>query len=122
VAEGTPNELKDKLGGDVVTLKTPAAAPDMSEVLRPIAGVSSITRQGDSYRIKCTSGETLVPLAVEACYRAGAAVTGVIVKRPSLDEVFLEFTGREYREEEGPTATDKAVMMQRVRGAMQGRR
>ncbi len=122
VAEGTPNELKDKLGGDVVTLKTPSGAPDMSEVIRPIAGVSSIQRQDDSYRIKCTSGETLVPLAVEACYRAGAAVTGVIVKRPSLDEVFLEFTGREYREEEGPTATDKAVMMQRVRGAMQGRR
>ena len=51
-----------------------------------------------------------------------AAVTGVTVKRPSLDEVFLEFTGREFREEEGPTATDRAVMMQRVRGAMQGRR
>jgi ABC-2 type transport system ATP-binding protein len=122
VAEGTPNELKDKLGGDVVTIKAVAGAPDMSEVLRALQGVRSIQRQEDSYRVKCTSGETFVPLAVEACYRAGAAVTGVTVKRPSLDEVFLEFTGREYREEEGPTATDKAVMMQRVRGALQGRR
>ncbi|MCI4364952.1 MAG: ATP-binding cassette domain-containing protein [Thermoplasmata archaeon] len=122
VARGTPNELKDKLGGDVVTVKTAAGASDMSEVIRPLAGVSAVQRQGDSYRVKCTSGETLVPLAVEACYRAGAGVTGVTVKRPSLDEVFLEFTGREFREEEGPTATDKAVMMQRVRGALQGRR
>jgi ABC-2 type transport system ATP-binding protein len=122
VAEGTPNQLKDKLGGDVVTVKTDTGAPDMTEVLRLLQGVNSIQRQNDSYRIKCASGETLVPLAVEACYRAGAAVTGVTVKRPSLDEVFLEFTGREYREEEGPSATDKAVMMQRVRGAMGGRR
>jgi ABC-2 type transport system ATP-binding protein len=122
VAEGTPNELKDKLGGDVVTVKAAAGAPDMSEVLRSLAGVHSIQRQDDSYRIKCSSGETLVPLAVEGCYRAGAAVTGVTVKRPSLDEVFLEFTGREYREEEGPSATDRAVMMQRVRGALGGRR
>jgi ABC-2 type transport system ATP-binding protein len=84
--------------------------------------VHSIQRQDDSYRIKCTSGETLVPLAVEACSRAGAGVTGVTVKRPSLDEVFLDYTGREYREEDGPSATDRAVMMQRVRGAMGGRR
>jgi ABC-2 type transport system ATP-binding protein len=118
VAEGSPNELKDKLGGDVVTLRTPAGAPDMTETLRPLAGVSTVQRQEDSYRIKCLSGETLVPIAVEACYRANTAVTGVTVKRPSLDEVFLEFTGREYREEEGPTATDRAVMMNRVRGAM----
>jgi ABC-2 type transport system ATP-binding protein len=122
VARGTPNELKDKLGGDIVTVRAASGAPDMSEVLRPLAGVSSVQRQGDAYRIKCARGETLVPLAVEACYRAGAGVTGVTVKRPSLDEVFLEFTGREFREEEGPTATDKAVMMQRVRGALQGRR
>jgi ABC-2 type transport system ATP-binding protein len=122
VARGTPNELKDKLGGDVVTVKTAPGAPDMTEVIRSLSGVTAIQRQDDSYRIKCARGETLVPLAVEACYRSGAAVTGVTVKRPSLDEVFLEFTGREFREEEGPTATDKAVMMQRVRGALQGRR
>ncbi|MGA8276359.1 MAG: ATP-binding cassette domain-containing protein [Thermoplasmata archaeon] len=122
VAEGTPNELKDKIGGDVVTVKTAPGAPDMTEVIRPLAGVHTVQRQDDSYRIKCTSGETLVPLAVEACYRVGAGVTGVTVKRPSLDEVFLDFTGREYREEEGPSATDRAVMMQRVRGAIGGRR
>ncbi len=122
VAEGTPNELKDKIGGDVVTVKTLPNAADMTEVIRPLTGVHSIQRQDDSYRIKCTSGETLVPLAVEACSRAGAGVTGVTVKRPSLDEVFLDYTGREYREEDGPSATDRAVMMQRVRGAMGGRR
>lgn len=121
VAVGTPNQLKDRLGGDVVTVRAAPSASDITEVLRPLPGVSSIQRQDDSYRIKCASGETLVPMAVEACYRAGAGVTGVTVKRPSLDEVFLEFTGREYREENGPTATDRAVMMQRVRGAMGGR-
>jgi ABC-2 type transport system ATP-binding protein len=122
VALGTPNELKDGIGGDVVTLKTAPGAKDVTEAIRPLAGVHSVVHQDDTYRIKCQSGEKLVPLAVEACARAGAGVTGVIVKRPSLDEVFLDFTGREFREDEGPTATDRAVMMQRVRGAMGGRR
>jgi ABC-2 type transport system ATP-binding protein len=122
VAFGSPNELKDKLGGDVVTLKTAPDAPSMTEVLRALPGVRSITSQDHSYRVKCQSGETFVPLAVGACARGGAGVTGVTVKRPSLDEVFLDFTGREFREDEGPTATDRAVMMQRVQGRLGGRR
>jgi hypothetical protein len=66
--------------------------------------------------------ETLVPLAVQACAQAGAGILGVSVKRPSLDEVFFEFTGREFREEEGPTATDRAVLMQNIRGQLSRRR
>jgi ABC-2 type transport system ATP-binding protein len=122
VATGSPNELKDKLGGDVVTLKIAPGAADLTPILGRLQGVVSLQHQDGSYRVKCASGETLVPLAVEACAGAGAGVTGVTVKRPSLDEVFLEFTGREFREEEGPSATDRAVMMQRVRGALGGRR
>jgi ABC-2 type transport system ATP-binding protein len=118
VATGTPNQLKDSLGGDVVTVKTAAAAQDITSVLQALPGVTSVQHTEGSYRVKCKSGETFVPLAVDAATRAGVGVTGITVKRPSLDEVFLEFTGREFREEEGPNATDRAVMMQRVRGAM----
>jgi ABC-2 type transport system ATP-binding protein len=118
VASGTPSELKDRLGGDVVTLRVSERAPEVSELLRGLVGVVAVQRQDGAYRVKCASGETLVPVAVEACARAGAGITGVVVKRPSLDEVFLEFTGREFREEEGPSDTDRAVMMQRVQGAL----
>lgn len=122
VATGSPNELKDRLGGDIVTIKTAVGAPDMTDVLGRVPGVKSVQRQDGTYRVKCGNGEPFVPLAVEACTQAGAGVTGVTVKRPSLDEVFLEFTGREFREEEGPTATDRAVMIQRVQNRIGGRR
>ena len=122
VATGSPSELKDRLGGDIVTIKTSTGASDMTPVLSPLVGVHSVQKQDDTYRVKCTNGEPFVPVAVEACTRAGVGVTGVTVKRPSLDEVFLEFTGREFREEEGPTATDRAVMVQRVQNRWGGRR
>jgi ABC-2 type transport system ATP-binding protein len=122
VASGTPNQLKDRLGGDVVTLRTAPGAPDVAPLLGRLPGVVTVQLLDGVYRVKCGRGETFVPLAVEACSKAGAGIVGVTVKRPSLDEVFLEFTGREFREEEGPSATDRAVMMQRVRGAMGGRR
>jgi len=118
VATGTPNELKDRVGVDVVTLKTGTGAAEITTLLQGLPGVHSIQHTDGSYRAKVQSGETFVPLAVDTATRAGVGVTGVTVKRPSLDEVFLDFTGREYREEEGPNATDRAVMMNRVRGAL----
>ncbi len=122
VASGTPNELKDRLGGDLLTLRMAEGAADMAGVLRGLPGVSAVAAGDHAYRITCSSGETLVPIAVEACARAGAGVLGVLVQRPSLDEVFLRFTGREFREEEGPSATDRAVVLRRVQGALGGRR
>src|SRR5208283_3610183 len=91
VATGSPSELKDRLGGDVATLRIRPGGPDLTEILRSVPGVSAVTRQDDSYRVKCLNGETFVPAAVAAGAKAGAAILGVSVKRPSLDEVFLEF-------------------------------
>jgi len=122
VATGTPSELKDRVGGDVVSLRTPEGVRDISPILSPLAGVTSVQKQDGTYRVKCQHGETFVPQAVAACTQAGVGVIGVTVKRPSLDEVFLDYTGREFREDEGPTATDRAVMIQRIQGQMRGRR
>ncbi|HTW77641.1 MAG TPA: ATP-binding cassette domain-containing protein [Thermoplasmata archaeon] len=118
VATGTPSELKDRLGGDIVTARlTTPPGPAVETLLRGLPGVTAVTLQGDAYRVKVPSGEQLIPALVAACEKAGVGVAGVSLKRPSLDEVFLEFTGREYREEEGPTATDRAVRIGQVQQA-----
>jgi ABC-2 type transport system ATP-binding protein len=118
VATGTPGQLKDNLGGDVVTVRIKDPGKDLSELFRSIAGAISVQLQSDGYRVKCSNGEGMVPQLVETASRAGVTVTGISLKRPSLDEVFLEYTGREFREEEGPTATDMAVRMGQVRRGM----
>jgi ABC-2 type transport system ATP-binding protein len=123
VAMGTPSELKDRLGGDVVTVWTARSDASVAAVLSAVPGVVSVTRQEEAYRVKAPRGESLIPLLVDACTRAGIGLTGVSLKRPSLDEVFLEFTGREFREDEGATATDRAVRIGQVREAFgRGRR
>jgi len=109
VATGTPSELKDRLGGDVITIRPIRPDPSLEASLRAVPGVTSVTAQDGTYRLKAQKGEELVPTLVQACAQSGAGLASVSVKRPSLDEVFLEFTGREYREEEGMTATDRAV-------------
>ncbi len=117
VATGTPSELKDRLGGDVVTVRPSQTGPEVEAVLKGLPGVVTVAAFQDTYRVKAPRGEALIPVLVEACARAGIGLASVSLKRPSLDEVFLEFTGREYREDEGMTATDRAVRIGQVQQA-----
>ena len=122
VATGTPSELKDRVGGDVVTVRPLGNASALEPALRALPGVTAVTFQDGAFRVKCPSGDVLIPKAVGAATNLGIALTGVSLRRPSLDEVFLEFTGREFREDEGPTATDRAVFLSRFQDARRGRR
>jgi ABC-2 type transport system ATP-binding protein len=119
VAMGTPAQLKDNLGGDVVTVRIQQSDRDLTSLFQTMPGATSVQVQDGAYRVKCASGEQMVPTLVEAAFKSGATVTAVSLKRPSLDEVFLEYTGREFREDEaGPSATDMAVRIGQVRQGM----
>jgi ABC-2 type transport system ATP-binding protein len=117
VADGTPSQLKDRLGGDVVTVRPTRSEPTLEGILKAVAGVTSVTAQDGTFRVKGANGEQLVPALVEACTRANVGLAAVSLKRPSLDEVFLEFTGREYREDDSVSATDRAVRIGQVQQA-----
>ena len=122
VAEGTPTQLKDRVGGDVVTVRPIGLADRLEAALKALPGVTAVTVQGGAFRVKCPSGEALIPKVVEAATGLGISIAGISLQRPSLDEVFLDFTGREYREDEGPTATDRAVFMTRFQNSRRGSR
>ena len=106
IALGTPTELKDSVGGDTLELATAPGGPELKELLARLPGATAVSRVDDTYRVKCSSGEQLVPKAVLAAEQAGASVTGAIVRKPTLDEVFLELTGRAYRGEGESAAAD----------------
>jgi ABC-2 type transport system ATP-binding protein len=99
IALGTPKELKDSVGGDTLEVTVARGAPDLAPLVQGLPGVSAITREGDTYRIKCSNGESLVPKTVIAADAAGIVISAVAVIKPTLDQVFLQLTGHAYREE-----------------------
>lgn len=110
IAIGTPRELKDSVGGDSLELTLAPGAADATSLLGGLPGVSNVARDGATYRVKCSNGESLVPKTVMAMERAGIDVVGVTVIKPTLDEVFLQLTGRAYREEgEHPSGAQVGV-------------
>lgn len=95
VVEGTPGELKAKLGHDVVTVALGAgdvaAARDRAAT---VPGVAHVTPTAAGIAVYVADGAAAVAGLVRALGDAGLAVGSVSIARPTLDDVFLEATGR----------------------------
>jgi ABC-2 type transport system ATP-binding protein len=98
VAQGSPADLKAVVGADLVVLRTgdDAAA---AAVVRQRFGLDAETGP-DGVVLRVADGSSFVP---RFCAEAGVAVHSVNVVPPSLDDVFLHYTGRSIRDTEtGP--------------------
>ncbi len=102
VAVGAPSELKEGLGGDIITVGIQDGEADISSIIEKIPRVKEVRKQDSEYRIKVMDGEETAPSIIEAIRTEGHKVTRLSLSRPTLDEVYLEYTGRSMREvEEG---------------------
>jgi ABC-2 type transport system ATP-binding protein len=97
VAEGTPDELKREISGDVVRVgvASPARA---AEVLGSADFVNKLETHEDSVRLYVDEGATAIPLILRALDSASVPLGTIELHRPSLDDVFLTKTGRSLRE------------------------
>jgi ABC-2 type transport system ATP-binding protein len=96
IAEGTPDELKSRLGGDriEVVLRDGGDLPAAAELVGKAAGATAEVNV-DSRRVSAPVRERMSALAevVRALDGAGIAVEDIVLRRPTLDEVFLHLTG-----------------------------
>lgn len=99
VITGTPTELKDSLGGDIITISIKENT-DVSELIRNVEHVKDVIKENGSYRIKAESGEVTAPLIIEVLRKRGYTVTRLSLTKPTLNEVYLEYTGRAIRDTE----------------------
>nr|WP_246186846.1 ATP-binding cassette domain-containing protein [Microlunatus speluncae] len=99
VAEGTPDALKRQLGGDrvVITLFEPDQVTTVAEALGRLAGSSVITDvETRTVTVEASrSGSATLADCVRALDATGIEAEDVILRRPTLDEVFLALTEQE---------------------------
>jgi len=118
VAMGTPGQLKEGLGGDIMTVSVKDGDADISSVIQKLPNVKEVKKQDGTYRIKVADGEETAPAILDAIRAEGHSVTRLSLTKPTLDEVYLEFTGRTLREEEGSRdeSFKQRMTMRRARG------
>jgi len=95
VAEGTPTQLKSKMGHDVVTLSLDGADAAATEAaVRGLAGLERVVAEPDALALYVLDGAGSIVEIVRLLEAAGIRVGSLTVSRPSLDDVFLRATGR----------------------------
>jgi len=99
VAEGTSDELKQDVAGDVITIGVNGAGPRVLGLVENLSFVREAGYEDGLVRLYVDRGELAVPQLLRLLDAAGFAPTSITLNKPSLDDVFLRQTGRSLREE-----------------------
>jgi ABC-2 type transport system ATP-binding protein len=99
VVEGTPDELKRGLQGELVTVElgeTDGRTLDAMRMVDQFPGARETTVDGRHVRTRVPNGAQAIPTLLASLDSAGITVAAVTTARPSLDDVYLHYTGRDF--------------------------
>jgi ABC-2 type transport system ATP-binding protein len=98
-AEGTPDELKRRISGDVVTLRVSDRDGAARKLLADQPVVREISSADGTLRLSVEQGEQALPSLLRVLDGAGITLESINLSRPTLDDVFLTLTGRSLRDD-----------------------
>jgi ABC-2 type transport system ATP-binding protein len=101
IANGSPSELKEGLGGDTIAMTLePSARAKAKEILKTVQGVSNILDSDGGVVAYARNAGEIVAGVVTALDRNGIRPTFLSISSPTLDDVFLKQTGRRIRSDD----------------------
>ncbi|HEU5268727.1 MAG TPA: ATP-binding cassette domain-containing protein [Jatrophihabitans sp.] len=99
VAEGTPDQLKHEISGDVVTVGLAGSGQQAVDLLSGLPFVRQVeSLDSDALRLYVDDAGTAIPQVLRTLDGARVEFDKIELQRPSLDDVFLAKTGRSLRE------------------------
>ncbi len=100
VVDGEPEALKRALRGELVSVDLGGEADGAAGIVTGLPGVFEVSVDGRRLHARVEHGAQAVPTILGALDGRGVGVSAVTVSRPSLDDVYLHYTGREFRSDD----------------------
>jgi ABC-2 type transport system ATP-binding protein len=116
VVIGTPSELKDSLGGDIISLSIQKDKEDITDLISKVEHVKTVTKENGTYTIKSSNAELTAPLIIETLRKNDHVVIKLSLSKPTLNEVYMQYTGRSMRDAEESHGTIMSQKMAMRRG------
>ncbi|WP_433012565.1 ATP-binding cassette domain-containing protein [Kribbella sp. CA-294648] len=99
IADDTADALKAELAGDQLILTVaPGNLARTAELAKQLPGAKDVVVDGDQLTLRVADGPAALPELIAASQRSAIPVATAQVRRPTLDDVFLNLTGRSLRE------------------------
>ncbi|HEU4894430.1 MAG TPA: ATP-binding cassette domain-containing protein, partial [Acidimicrobiia bacterium] len=98
-AEGTRRELVSMVGEkDRVAISATGNLSQAAEAVRRIAGVTEASASDHHIEILAGNASGMLPALLDGVTSSGASITGVEIREPNLEAVFLHLTGKALRD------------------------
>lgn len=100
IADDTPERLKAELAGDTIRLAMVSEGETLiaAEVAANLPSARDIAPNGKSFSVTVRDGTAVMPHLLRALHERGVDIATASVRQPTLDDVFLNLTGRSLRE------------------------
>ncbi len=111
LALDTPGKLKNSLGGDVITLRS-GSSPKLFGMVKSTGGATRVKRHDGAVSVSMKDAGSRIPGLLKKAENEGIRIDSVDLHKPTLEDVFIHFTGKTIREHE---ASAGDAFRQRVR-------
>ena len=97
----SPQALKDKLGNEIITFKIleDRSKTDLLSELKAIQLVKDVTTKDDQVTVFASKGTELIPMIFQIASNLQIKIISISLTQPTLDDVFISYTGHELRDE-----------------------
>ncbi len=94
VVEGSPERLKSSLHGEhIVEVVFDKDVPDLVNLLASRAGVREVAKRGGKYEIHTSDASVIIAEVTQFARSSGLKIVSLNTKEPSLEDVFVKYTG-----------------------------
>jgi ABC-2 type transport system ATP-binding protein len=98
LVEGTPTDLVDQMGADVIIIQGSGDSEQFVQKVNALPYTEMVTSADGIIQIGVGSGSRRLVEILSQAHEAGYQVEDVSVSKPSLGDVFLKYTGRQFRD------------------------
>ena len=117
VALDTPKNLKDLIGADTITLEVQSGGDALLQSLKSVDWIKSTATSNGTIELRVDHAQARIPEVMIEAYKNKVFIKSVGLHEPTLEDVFLKFTGKKIREAEGAGNPMRAMaMMHRRKG------
>lgn len=114
VALDTPKALKNKLGGDVISVQVSGGRKEEFEkMLKGSKWVKTVSKHDDFVDLTVEEGEKRIPEIVVSAQKHKIGIASISLHKPSLEDVFIHYTGKTIKEEAGSAMDNMRAMRNR---------
>ena len=97
----SPQVLKNKLGNEIITFKIleDVSKTNLLSELKAIQLVKDVTTKDDQVTVFASKGTELIPMIFQIASNLQIKIISISLTQPTLDDVFISYTGHELRDE-----------------------